>query len=574
MGALLYLTLCSAKNRMRVRLRRLREPRYLAGLVVGILYFYFLLYRRGRPGRQGALTALLSVRDPIVLAGSVALFVLIALAWAWPSSGKPALMFSRADVQFLFAAPFTRRQLIAYKVLRTQAGAIVSSALVTVFFRPPSVEGGWMFFAGIMIVTATLIVHVTGVSLSRASLRQHGASGLSRQWLPLGVVLAAVAVLAGTVAADWTRLGMLDRPADVARELQRLGSAGPARVVLWPFTTLVRLPLAASPGEFFRTLPFALALLALNFLWVLRSDAAFEEASAELAEKVARVRRGDDPGKKRVRALPKPFTLALSGRAETALLWKNLISLGRYSTRRLVATLLPIAGVIVGVLASSGAGRRGIAEGLAILCLMLAAMTIVAGPMMIRNDLRQDLANLEVLKAWPVSGAVIVRGESLAPAAVLSALSWLFIIGAAALSSRLLLGLGIGTAAGRLSYVVAALIVAPGLIVTQVVVQNGVAVMFPAWISVGATRAHGLDMMGQRMLMLAGTMVALVFAVVPAAVFGGLAALAVYFATSLIPVILPAAIVTAVLLVECLLATEALGRIMDRTDIGAVDAPE
>lgn len=573
MGALLYLTLCSAKNRMRVRLRRLREPRYLAGLVVGILYFYFLLYRPGRPGRQGALAALAAVRDPIELAGSVALFALIALAWAWPSSGQPALMFSRADVQFLFAAPFTRRQLIAYKVLRTQIGAIVSSALVTVFFRPSSVEGGWMFFAGIMVVTATLIVHFTGVSLSRASLRQHGASGLSRQWLPLGVVLAAVAVLAGTVAADWTRLGMADRPADVARELQRLGSTGPARVVLWPFTTLVRLPLAASPGEFLRTLPFALALLALNFLWVLRSDAAFEEASAALAEKIARVRRGDDLGKKRVRGLPTPFTLALSGRVETALLWKNLILLGRYSTRKLVVTLLPII-IIVGVLAANGAGRRGIAEGLAILCLLLAAMTIVVGPMMIRNDLRQDLANLEVLKAWPVSGAVLVRGESLAPAAVLSALSWLFIIGATALSSRLLLGLGIGTVAGRLSYVVAALIVAPGLIVTQVVVQNGIAVMFPAWISVGATRARGLDVMGQRMLMLAGTMVALVLAVVPAAVFGGLAALAVYFATSLIPVILPAAIVTAVLLVECLLATEALGRIMDRTDIGAVDAPE
>lgn len=573
MGALLYLTLCSAKNRMRVRLRRLREPRYLAGLVVGILYFYFLLYRPGRPGRQGALAALAAVRDPIELAGSVALFVLIALAWAWPSSGQPALMFSRADVQFLFAAPFTRRQLIAYKVLRTQIGAIVSSALVTVFFRPSSVEGGWMFFAGIMVVTATLIVHFTGVSLSRASLRQHGASGLSRQWLPHGVVLAAVAVLAGTVAADWTRLGMLDRPADVARELQRLGSTGPASVVLWPFTTLVRLPLAASPGEFLRTLPFALALLALNFLWVLRSDAAFEEASAALAEKIARVRRGDDLGKKRVRGLPTPFTLALSGRVETALLWKNLILLGRYSTRKLVVTLLPII-IIVGVLAANGAGRRGIAEGLAILCLLLAAMTIVVGPMMIRNDLRQDLANLEVLKAWPVSGAVLVRGESLAPAAVLSALSWLFIIGTTALSSRLLLGLGIGTVAGRLSYVVAALIVAPGLIVTQVVVQNGIAVMFPAWISVGATRARGLDVMGQRMLMLAGTMVALVLAVVPAAVFGGLAALAVYFATSLIPVILPAAIVTAVLLVECLLATEALGRIMDRTDIGAVDAPE
>ena len=573
MGALFYLTVCSARNRMRVRLRRLREVRYLAGLVVGLLYFYFMLYRPGRPQGSGVLGAMATAREPIELAGSVALFVIVALAWGWPSSGKPALVFSRADVQFLFPAPFSRRQLIGYKVIRTQIGAIFSTALVTLFFRPSSAAGGWMFFAGITVLTAALIVHLTGVSLSRASLRQHGASALTRQWLPLGAVLAAVGVLALAVAGDWTRLTTLDRPGDIARELYRLGSGGAASVVLWPFRTLVHLPLAASAGEFLRTLPFALALVAVNFFWVLRSDAAFEEASAELAEKVARMRRGEDLGRKRARAVPTPFTLALSGRAETALLWKNLILLGRYSTTRLIATMIPVIGVVVGVLAS-GSGGRGIAEGLGILCLSLASMTVVVGPMMIRNDLRQDLANLEVLKAWPISGAALVRGEALAPVVALSAISWLFIIAAASLSSSLLLEAGIVTTAGRLSCVVATLIVAPGLIAAQVVVQNGLAVLFPAWISTGTSRAHGLDVMGQRMLMFAGTFVALLLAVLPAAILGGLAALAIYFATSLVAVILPAAIVTGVLLAECLLATEGLGRVMDRTDVAAVDAPE
>lgn len=572
MGALLYLTLCSTKNRIRVRLRRLREARYLAGLVVGILYFYFLLYRPGRPGRPGVLAALAAVRDPIELAGSVALFVIIALAWAWPSSGQPALMFSRADVQFLFPAPFTRQQLVAYKVLRTQIGAIVSSALVTVFFRPTSLAGGWMFFVGIMVVTATLIVHFTGVSLSRASLRQHGGSGLSRQWLPLGVVLAAVAVLAGTVAADWTWLATLDRPADVVRALQRLGSTGPASVVLWPFTTLLRLPLAASPGEFLRALPFALALLALNFLWVLRSDAAFEEASAELAEKIARVRRGA-PLVGTVRRRPAPFALSTSGPAEVALLWKNLIMLGRYSTMKRALMFLPTV-VIIGVMFSFNARHSGFAESLAIICAMLTVGTVLIGPLMIRNDLRRDLERLAVLKAWPIRGAVLLRGEALAPAVVLTVFAWMFIVGATALSARVLLELGITSMAGRLSYMIAALFLAPGLIATQVLVQNAIAVVFPAWVSIGATRAHGIDVMGQRMLMMGGMIVTLLVAVLPAVLFAAIVGAAISFATSVIPVIVPAAVATTVLLAECVLASEALGRVMDRTDPAAIEPVE
>lgn len=572
MGALVYLTLCSMKNRIRSRLRRLREIRYLAGLVVGLLYFYFLLFRRGRSGGVGVLGALARAHDPLALAGAIALFVIVALAWVWPSSGKPALLFSRADVQFLFPAPFTRRQLIGYKLLRTQIGALFSSALVTMFFRPRTLAGGWMFFVGATVLTATLIVHLTGVSLSRASLREHGRSGWSRQWWPLFVVLASAAVLAGEVAMDWGRLTSIVGGDDLGHELLRLGTTGAASVVLWPFAALVRLPLARDAGEFLYALPFALGLLVLNFAWVLRSDAAFEEASAELAEKIARVRRGEDVSTKRARKRAAPFTLGLSGRAETALLWKNLILLGRYSPRRLVALALPTI-IIVFLVASRGGNGPGLANGLAMVCLALVAMTVVMGPMMLRNDLRQDLANLDVLKSWPVSGAALVRGESLAPTAVLTAVAWLGLIGAAVLSSRLFTALGV-TAAGRLSVVLAALIVAPGIIATQVVVQNALAVLFPAWISVGASRAHGLDVMGQRMLMLAGMLVTLVLAILPAAVFGAIAGAAIYFATSVVPVIVPAAVVTASLLAECLLATEALGRVMDRTDPSAIEAIE
>ena len=66
----------------------------------------------------------------------------------------------------------------------------------------------------------------------------------------------------------------------------------------------------------------------------------------------------------------------------------------------------------------------------------------------------------------------------------------------------------------------AAFLLAPAIILSQVVVQNGLAVLFPAWVAVGASRARGIDAMGQRMLLLAGMLLALVVSLVPGIVAG------------------------------------------------------
>jgi len=40
-GALIYLQVQSTKNRLRMRVRRLKKPKYLVGAVVGAAYCYF-----------------------------------------------------------------------------------------------------------------------------------------------------------------------------------------------------------------------------------------------------------------------------------------------------------------------------------------------------------------------------------------------------------------------------------------------------------------------------------------------------------------------------------------------------
>ena len=51
-SASLYIIVCSARNRLRVRLRRLREPRYLIGAIVGAAYLYFSFFARFRASRK------------------------------------------------------------------------------------------------------------------------------------------------------------------------------------------------------------------------------------------------------------------------------------------------------------------------------------------------------------------------------------------------------------------------------------------------------------------------------------------------------------------------------------------
>src|SRR5438034_1807139 len=119
-AASFYITICSFRNRVRVRLRRLREPRYLLGAIVGVAYLYFSFFARGRGSRASAARRV-ARGAPAVPAGlaafvtagptlaGLALLAVTAMIWILP--GRSALLdFSDAEVQFLFPAPITRRQ--------------------------------------------------------------------------------------------------------------------------------------------------------------------------------------------------------------------------------------------------------------------------------------------------------------------------------------------------------------------------------------------------------------------------------------------------------------------------------
>src|SRR4051794_18910141 len=107
--------------------------------------------------------------DQLQLLTAGVLMFIAAVAWLWPAN-QAALTFSRSEVQFLFPAPLTRRQLINYRLMRTQLGSLFGSVFITLFIRPGSLAVNGFFLVGVWLVMATMSLHIIGVSLTRASL--------------------------------------------------------------------------------------------------------------------------------------------------------------------------------------------------------------------------------------------------------------------------------------------------------------------------------------------------------------------------------------------------------------------
>ncbi|MEI6861589.1 MAG: hypothetical protein WCL04_04990, partial [Verrucomicrobiota bacterium] len=144
---------------------------------------------------------------------------------------------------------------------------------------------------------------------------------------------------------------------------------------------------------------------------------------------------------------------------------------------------------------------------------------LLLGPQLARQDLRHDLGNLDLLKTYPLPGWQVLLGELLAPVAILSALVWLALL-AMAMAFRAKLGASfapgvLATGGGCIALTI------PPLVMVQLLVPNAAAVMFPAWASSMRGRGNGgIDMMGQRLIVVFGQLLVLLLALLPAGLSG------------------------------------------------------
>ena len=573
-AALFYLQYHSTRNRLVTRLKRLKQPKYLFGAIVGGLYLYFYFFRYLFGGFHGSARQTAGPLVPPELLvqleslAALALLVIVLLAWLIPHE-RAALTFTEAEVAFLFPAPVTRRSLVHFKLIRSQLRILFSALLLTLFSRRFGGNVG-IHALGWWMILSTLNLHFLGASFARTLLLDRGISNRLRRLLVFALVISL-----GAFIWLWAKSTLPPMtPADTAdftsilKYAQQVLTAGPALYLLYPFHLLVRPFFAPDAVAFLAVLAPALLLFLMHYLWVIGSDVAFEEASVEasqkLATRIAAVRAGNwQAAGTKPKARRAWFQLAATGPAVTALLWKNLIGVSRIFSARLWIML-----VVVMVVVFAGFGGSAHSQNLSKLAAVIIAIglgySLLLGPQLLRLDFRQDLPMADILKTLPLRGWQIALGEILAPVAVLAGFQWLLLLAGFGLVSFLpgkheALVLAIGISAACLL---------PALDFLLLLIPNAAVLLFPSWIQTGKDSPRGIEATGQRLILAVGQLFALLLALVPAAI----AFAAVYFPLKLAlgpiaPVPFASLAATVVVVVEAGLGVMLLGKLFERFDV-------
>jgi ABC-2 type transport system permease protein len=145
---------------------------------------------------------------------------------------------------------------------------------------------------------------------------------------------------------------------------------------------------------------------------------------------------------------------------------------------------------------------------------------VITGPQYVRNDLRSDLLKLDLLRSYPLRGWSVVLAEAAASTLMLTllqiallGLSYLAFLGNQTLEPGL---------EARTVLLLLSLIFLPPINLLGMLIQNGAALLYPAWVRVGAGRPGGVETLGQNLLMVLAFAVLLALTLLlPATLAGG-----------------------------------------------------
>ncbi|MEO8337375.1 MAG: putative ABC exporter domain-containing protein, partial [bacterium] len=421
-AAFAYLTFTSTRNRLIQQVKRLRNPRYAIALLLGLGYFWMVFFNSSARGSRGVEPGVAPAFGAIL---PILLLAYIAYTWI-VGTDKAALAFSEAEVAMLFTAPVSRRGLIVYKLVRAQFAVLTTSVLWMVLFHrtgesvPERIISSWAFLS-------TLSLHRLGVALIRASHTEHGAKGARRTILATILFFVVLVVVGKGVYDGRGLLATASDFGDLEHALTTLFGTPPLSWTLYPFRIVVAPMFATSSAEWARVIPAAIALLALHFVWVLRTDSAFEEAAAEAstaqAKRIEALRtRGVSGMAISAKNARRTIALKPTGHPAVAIFWKNGLWLVRTGQMRGLIGLPLIA--LIAVLAFGGRSEKAQVVIMA-MCSTVSVMILVFGPLTMRNDLRGELRRLPMIKTLPLRGRDIIFAEvasSATPTAILQLL--------------------------------------------------------------------------------------------------------------------------------------------------------
>jgi hypothetical protein len=419
--ALFILMWLQARAVLRRTVRGAGTVRGAAFLAIGIIVFALWL----GPTLLGMSYSRHDTVDPAKVREYLPAALLLACAAALMGTGDKALYFSPAEVNFLFPGPFSRRQLLGYKLTKAAVGALGMGLFMSVAMRRFSqlwvaaVIGA--FLSLLLIHLFTTCVVIIGQTVTAAAYNRG-------RKIVLAVILAAALIGIGPALAS-------GGAGDAATLFHRFTASTAGRIVLAPFQPFARTFTAGSLPELLLWAAAAAGvngvLLALT-MWL---DANYLEAAAAASqrvyERIQRMRRGvpgaafagggegsgegagagKPVGARFFRRLRVPRAPWLGGIGPVA--WRQLTTAARRS------------GGLLFVLALSGAvfitffvfGRRGTdIKGAVFPAAAWFTVLIVAN---LKFDFRTDLDQMPWLKSLPLRPWAVAAGQLATPVLLL-----------------------------------------------------------------------------------------------------------------------------------------------------------
>jgi hypothetical protein len=532
-NALGYLVTRSFVNGVLFRLRRLRQPKYLLGAILGAAYFFFYFGRFLAVSRMpwGAESGPASPHGLEI--GAAILFVAtIVLSWILPAS-RAAIAFTEAEIAFLFPAPITRRTLVIMRLVKSQFALLLFSAFMTLLSgRFHLGSEVWMRIGGWWVIMNTLNMHRLGASFALQRLRERGMADGKRRVLVVLVLVAFVALV------EFMRRS-LPPPPDLATALRGGGEitnyivqllhTGPLRYVLAPFNLVVAPNFAHEGVTFLRALLPALGIMALHFIWVVRADVSFEDASIEAAKKRAAFLAARGRGELRARgksdkARTPLWRLRPTGFAPIAFIWKSLLktggrrTLGRWAAFFAVLTAGAFALGRVEYLTKPLVVTAFIIGGGCYIALLISFVMI---GQLSAAQLRQGIATMDLLKTYPIPGWQIALGELAGPVLLGSLMQWCSLgIGLMLLSIAPPLHPHLGTITAIVGGIALLL---PIFNLSTAILPCAGALLYPGWFRPQENAAPGIENTGMKLILGIAQLLAVVVAMIPVAFFGAVA---------------------------------------------------
>lgn len=565
-SALFFLTTRTVWNTVLAKLRRLRQPKYLFGVVVGAVYLYWIITGPMRGGR--------GVRRPrgipenlqipaadlellISFAAFMLLLVVVLIAWILPSS-RAALTFTEAELAFLLPGPVSRQTLVRYKLLKSQMQLLLLALVITLISGRMARDGlALVHAAGWWIVLSTVQMHRLGASFALSRLYDRGLSNGRRRLLALAVLLG----LAGLVVA-WNMAApavpkVIDKQffqSGLFQFVREFLNSGPAPWILLPFRWVVAPYFAPNAGAFALAALPALGLLVVHYFWVTRADVAFEEASIvqsrEVAERAAALKgdrsRGRVPPTTARRAI---FALSPAGAPWIGLFWKSLLQWGGRRTFNIVGSALAGLLLLAAILMRTSA-RPTVIGFLLVGAILGLFGTVIFLPLVTGRGLQIEMTTGDAAKVWPIAGWQLVLGHLLGPVLIGALVQ---VVCLAVLASLMA-----GQTLVRNEFWMLPLCALPLLPFLNLVlsfVPSTAPLLFPGWFRPG--EQAGIETTGIRIISFLGQVLFSALALAPVVLAAGAVFLAAtWWVTTLVAGLL--ALITAAVL----LALEALGGIV------------